>query len=145
MLNLIGSKKGETVCDPFCGTGTTLLEAESMGIKGIGIDFNEKMCDIAKDNLTANDFKSEILHGDFHKMSEISSKFNGIVTDLPYGQNSKTTKTPKNTLKDFFSNSKKEKICNNVQKRIKRRIEVKWIKKYQIYRHKSLTRTILIK
>ena len=25
MINLIGMKKGETVCDPFCGTGTTLL------------------------------------------------------------------------------------------------------------------------
>ena len=27
MINLTGLKEGETVCDPFCGTGTTLLEA----------------------------------------------------------------------------------------------------------------------
>ena len=25
MINLIGLKKGQTLCDPFCGTGTTLL------------------------------------------------------------------------------------------------------------------------
>ena len=33
MLNLIGLKEGQTVCDPFCGTGTTLLEAEFMKIQ----------------------------------------------------------------------------------------------------------------
>ena len=49
MINLTGLKKGETVCDPFCGTGTTLLEAESMGIHGIGLDFDEKMCEISKE------------------------------------------------------------------------------------------------
>ena len=48
MINLIGLKEGETVCDPFCGTGTTLLEAESMGIKAIGLDFDDKMCEISK-------------------------------------------------------------------------------------------------
>jgi len=42
MINLTGLKEGETVCDPFCGTGTTLLEAESMGIHAIGSDFDEK-------------------------------------------------------------------------------------------------------
>ena len=39
MINLIGLKEGETVCDPFCGTGTTLLEAESMGIQCNWIGF----------------------------------------------------------------------------------------------------------
>ena len=42
MINLTGLKEGETVCDPFCGTGTTLLEAESMGIHAVGLDFDEK-------------------------------------------------------------------------------------------------------
>ncbi|NOS61886.1 MAG: RNA methyltransferase, partial [Nitrosarchaeum sp.] len=51
MINLIGLKEGETVCDPFCGTGTTMLEAESMGIHAIGLDFDEKMYNISKENL----------------------------------------------------------------------------------------------
>ena len=31
MINLTGLKEGDTICDPFCGTGTTLIEAESDG------------------------------------------------------------------------------------------------------------------
>jgi len=65
MINLIGLKKGETICDPFCGTGTTLLESESMGINAIGIDFDEKMCDMSKENLKLNNYKSKILNSDF--------------------------------------------------------------------------------
>ena len=146
MLNLIGLKKGETVCDPFCGTGTTLLEAESMGIKGIGIDFNDKMCDMAKENLSTNGFKSEILHGDFHKLSEISSKYNGIVTDLPYGKNSKTANSPQNTLKDFFSvMPKKKRFAIMFKKELGDELKLNGMKRYHVYRHKSLTRTILIK
>ncbi len=146
MLNLIGLQKGATVCDPFCGTGTTLLEAESMGIHGIGIDFNEEMCDIAKKNLKANGFKSEVLEDDFHKLSEISGKFHGIVTDLPYGRNSKTKKEPKETLKDFFSIiPKKKRFAIMFKKELGNDLKLKGLKKYEIYRHKSLTRTILIK
>ena len=31
---------GETVLDPFCGTGTTIVEAQLRGLKGIGIEAN---------------------------------------------------------------------------------------------------------
>ncbi|MFQ5781659.1 MAG: TRM11 family SAM-dependent methyltransferase [Nitrosopumilus sp.] len=146
MLNLIGLKKGEIVCDPFCGTGTTLLEAESMGIHGIGIDFNEKMCEMSKENLKANGFKSDVLEDDFHKLSEISGKFDGIVTDIPYGRNSKTRKEPKETLKEFFSIiPKKKRFAIMFKKELGNDLKLKGLKKYEIYRHKSLTRTILIK
>ena len=30
-----------TVCDPFCGSGTTLVEAASLGINAIGCDISE--------------------------------------------------------------------------------------------------------
>ena len=146
MLNLIGLKKGETVCDPFCGTGTTLLEAESMGIHGIGIDFNEEMCEITKENLKANGFKSKIFQADFHKMSEIASDFEGIVTDLPYGRNSKTSKEPKDTLREFFSTiPKKKRFAIMFKRELGDGLKLKGLKKYEIYRHKSLTRTILVK
>jgi len=32
------SVKGDTVLDPFCGTGTTMRVAEENGRKGIGYD-----------------------------------------------------------------------------------------------------------
>jgi len=102
MINLIGLKKGETVCDPFCGTGTTLLEAESMGIHAIGLDFDEKMCEMTRENLKENGYNSEVLNSEFKGLLKISEKFDGIVTDLPYGRSSKTTEKPQEILKKFF-------------------------------------------
>ena len=146
MINLIGIKQGETICDPFCGTGTTLLEAESMGIHAIGMDFDEKMFNIAKENLKENKFKSEIYNTDFQEMLKIPEKYDGIVTDLPYGLNSKITEKPEKILKRFISNlPKRKKIAIMYKKEFGDNLKLKGLKKYQIYRHKSLTRTILIK
>jgi len=146
MINLIGLKEGETVCDPFCGTGTTLLEAESMGIHAIGLDFDEKMCEISKENLNANGYKSKIFRSDFQEFLKISGKFDGIVTDLPYGRASKASEKPKEILEKFFSiMSKRKKMAIMYKKELDNDLKLSGLKKYQIYRHKSLTRTILIK
>ena len=146
MINLIGLKKGETLCDPFCGTGTTLLESESMGINSIGIDFDEKMCEMSKENLKLNNYKSKILKSDFEELIKISNDFNGIVTDLPYGKSSKISENPENVLKRFVSIIPKgKKIAIMYKKELDPTMKLKGLKKYQIYRHKSLTRTILIK
>ena len=146
MINLIGLKKGETVCDPFCGTGTTLLEAESMGIHAIGLDFDEKMCEMSKENLKKNGYKSQVIQSDFQELSNISEKFDGIVTDLPYGTSSKTSEKPQEILKKFFSiMPKRKKIAIMYKKELDNNLKLSGLKKYHIYRHKSLTRTILIK
>jgi tRNA (guanine10-N2)-dimethyltransferase len=146
MINLIGLKKGETVCDPFCGTGTTLLEAESMGIHAIGLDFDEKMYEITKNNLAINKYKSKIFKSDFQELTKISEKFDAIVTDLPYGIASKTSEKPEKILKRFFSIIPKHKrIAIMYKKELDDKMKMKGLKKYEIYRHKSLTRTILIK
>lgn len=146
MINLIGLKKGETVCDPFCGTGTTLLEAESMGIHAVGLDFDEKMCEIAKKNLKVNKYSSEVIKSEFQGLSKISDRFDGIVTDLPYGTASKTSEKPQEILKKFFvSLPKKKRVAIMYKKELDFNLKLSGLKKYHIYRHKSLTRTILIK
>jgi len=103
MINLTGLKEGDTVCDPFCGTGTTLLEAESMGIHSIGIDFDDKMYKISKENLEANGYSSQVINAGFEYLNKISNKFEGLVTDLPYGRASKTSEVPEQLIKKFFS------------------------------------------
>jgi len=146
MINLIGLKEGEIMCDPFCGTGTILLEAESMGIRAIGVDFDKKMCDITKQNLDANGFNSKIIHGDFSKFTTIEDKFDAIVTDLPYGTASKASENPQELMKKFVSMlPRKKKIAIMCKKGFEKKLVMNPSKTYDIYRHKSLTRTILIR
>lgn len=51
MLNLAGTKPGERVLDPFCGTGVVLQEAQLMGCDVYGTDLEPRMIDYSRDNL----------------------------------------------------------------------------------------------
>lgn len=42
---------GDTILDPFLGSGSTLIACASTNRKGIGIEIDEKYCKIAKDRL----------------------------------------------------------------------------------------------
>ena len=45
------SNEGDTVLDPFSGSGTTLKMARLMGRKGVGIEIHQDYCDIAAERL----------------------------------------------------------------------------------------------
>ena len=40
LLNIFGVRTGDSVLDPFCGSGTTLVECAHMGVHGFGTDLN---------------------------------------------------------------------------------------------------------
>lgn len=144
MINLAGLKEGETICDPFCGTGTTLLEAESMGIHAIGLDFDKDMCEKSRKNIEENGFSSKVYNFDFHHFTEL--RIDGIVTDLPYGRGSKTSEKPEKILREFISIlPKKKKFAIMCKKGFENKLRINPSKKYEIYRHKSLTRIIFVK
>ena len=40
IMNIIGLKPGDTILDPMCGSGTTCVEANLIGINSIGVDIS---------------------------------------------------------------------------------------------------------
>lgn len=67
MINWMGLKKGETVLDPFAGSGTTLVEAKLVGVNGIGIDV-DPLC------ILLSKVKTDLLELAVSEMVQVSLK-----------------------------------------------------------------------
>ncbi|TFG14989.1 methyltransferase domain-containing protein [Candidatus Thorarchaeota archaeon] len=51
LLTLSGAREGDTVLDPFCGSGTLLMEAALLGMKCIGLDVDGDAVEGTRSNL----------------------------------------------------------------------------------------------
>lgn len=91
LINMASVKRGQTVLDPFCGTGGIVIEAAEMGMKAVASDFDEDMIIGCQENL---DFYGLKMHDfDVLDIGDIAERFpdmDAICTDPPYGRSTKT-------------------------------------------------------
>ena len=55
--------EGGTVLDPFAGAGTTLVDAAAVGRKAIGIEIEERYCEIAAKRCAQETINFEVVNG----------------------------------------------------------------------------------
>ncbi len=77
------SFKGETVLDPFMGSGTTLLAARNLGRSSIGYEINAGFIEVAKRKLNVN--QTDITGAAFEFIEDTSNvNFDEEIKKLPY-------------------------------------------------------------
>jgi DNA modification methylase len=80
------SYPGETVLDPFCGTGTTLMAAHQLGRRGVGLDISTEFLELTKSRLTEAEYNDyTLLQGDARHVDQlISGLVDLCITSPPY-------------------------------------------------------------
>jgi tRNA (guanine10-N2)-dimethyltransferase len=103
LVNLSRVKEGEVFLDPFCGTGSLLIESSVMGIRTVGSDLTRWIARGALLNLKGFSLDFEgILRCDATSDGLPFRNVDGISTDVPYGRASSTKgKSTENIVKEF--------------------------------------------
>ncbi|MDR0318406.1 MAG: THUMP domain-containing protein [Nitrososphaerota archaeon] len=92
MINFAHAKTEKTVLDPFCGTGSTLIEAAYIGCNVLGVDAAKRMVIGCRKNLRFFNINADGLFlSDARKLPFF--KVDCIVTDPPYGRSASTLKS----------------------------------------------------
>lgn len=86
MVNLARLAPGQTVLDPFCGTGGVLMEATLMGHRAVGSDIDPRMVEGSRENLAALGLDADVHQADVGDAAPEGSTVDAIVTDPPYGR-----------------------------------------------------------
>ena len=82
LVNLV-APPAQTILDPFCGTGSILLEAAALGLHAFGSDHNLKMVGMSRRNLAHFGYPAQVELGNAQDCTQTAD---AIVTDLPYGR-----------------------------------------------------------
>jgi site-specific DNA-methyltransferase (adenine-specific) len=77
---------GQTVLDPFCGSGTTCLSAKKLGRSFIGIDQNPNYCSWAKDRVEGNNMDMVLAEFLLSVKSELEKRLSPELVAQKYGR-----------------------------------------------------------
>ncbi|MCB1376360.1 MAG: site-specific DNA-methyltransferase, partial [Rhodobacteraceae bacterium] len=72
MLN--NSSPGQAVYEPFCGSGTSLIAAETCGRVSLSMELNSAYVDVAVSRWQSFTGKEAILEGDGRSFAEVSAE-----------------------------------------------------------------------
>ena len=103
MVNLARPKAGDLVFDPFCGTGSFLVEAGLIGCRVIGSDIKRRMIKGSTQNLSACGIEPEgLLVADARSPPLPPDSIDCIVTDPPYGISTTTLRMKTSKVFESF-------------------------------------------
>jgi tRNA (guanine10-N2)-dimethyltransferase len=154
MVNLAHAKAGELVLDPFCGTGSILVEAAFIGCRGLGFDVQRRMTEGCRKNLEYFSVEPEgLVIADARKLP--LTKIDHLVTDPPYGRSATTMKsTTKHIVEGVLGSARSllregQRICIASPKtlniaRIGVELGYRHLESHFAYVHRTLTREIAV-
>lgn len=154
MVNLAKPKAGDMVFDPFCGTGSILIEAALMGCRVLGLDVQRRMVKGSLRNFAHFGIKPEGLVMADARKPPIKA-VDCIVADPPYGRSATTLKcTTKQIMEEALKAvyemlDRGRRICMAAPKTIEigsigEDSGYKHLESHFVYVHRSLTREIAV-
>lgn len=90
LVNLTGVQPGQRFLDPFCGTGSLLVEAALVGALACGSDIDSVMVSGSRANLRHEDLPGQVRRIDARRLDEWGTVFDALATDIPYGRSAST-------------------------------------------------------
>ena len=154
MVNLTQCRREDVVLDPFCGTGSFLIEAGLIGCKVVGFDVQLRMVRGTRRNLQHLGVEPEGIFRADARYPPIR-QVDCVVTDPPYGRASTTrgrhisdiVSDLLSTLEDHVSKGKRVCLASPKSVNIKelaRDRGFKPVESHFVYVHRSLTREIAV-
>lgn len=99
LVNLSRVRKGQSLLDPFCGTGGILIEAGLIGAKPIGSDIDKRMVEGCQKNLASLNIEdTELFCSDISEVENNIKQVDAIATDPPYGRSATTNREEVSSL-----------------------------------------------
>ncbi len=154
MINLAHAREGNCMLDPFCGTGTTIIEAALIGVRAIGIDVQRRMTEGTKRNLRHFNLTAEaLIMADARKTP--LTRVGCIVTDPPYGKSATTLKSNTKSIVESILTSARELLSKGQRiciaspktlgiKTVGTQLGYKHLESHFAYVHRTLTREVAV-